>query len=42
VSDEEYDRLIRNVYTVLMTRGMIGTLLYSTDSETKQFLRTLV
>lgn len=28
VSDEEFDRLVRNVYKVLMTRGMIGTLVY--------------
>jgi hypothetical protein len=42
VSDEEFDRLVRNVYKVLMTRGMIGTLLYSTDVETNDFLRTLV
>lgn len=42
VSDEDFDRLARNVYKVLMTRGMIGTLLYSTDAETTNFLRTLV
>lgn len=41
VSDEEFDRLIRNVYKVLMTRGMIGTLLYSTDRETNAFLASL-
>jgi hypothetical protein len=41
VSDDEFDRLIRNVYKVLMTRGMIGTLLFSTDRETNEFLRTL-
>ncbi len=42
VPDEDFDRLARNVYKVLMTRGMIGTLLYSTDAETTHFLRTLV
>ena len=41
VTDEEFDRLIRNVYKVLMTRGMIGTLLFSTDAETNAFLRSL-
>jgi DUF2075 family protein len=42
VTDEEFDRLIRNVYKVLMTRGMIGTLLFSTDAETNTFLRSLI
>ncbi len=42
VSDAEFDRLIRNVYKVLLTRGMVGTLLYSVDEETQQHLRRLV
>lgn len=42
VSDDEFDRLVRNVYKVLMTRGMIGTLLYSSDFETRAFLNSLV
>lgn len=42
VSDEEFDRLVRNVYKVLLTRGMVGTLLYSTDAETREMLRGLV
>ena len=42
VSDEEFDRLVRNVYKVLLTRGMVGTLLYSTDPETQEFLRSIV
>lgn len=42
VSDTELDQLLRNVYKVLLTRGMIGTLLYSIDPETQQFLRTLL
>lgn len=41
VSDEEFDRLVRHVYKVLLTRGMIGTLLYSIDTETRDFLRSL-
>lgn len=41
VSDEEFDRLVRNVYKVLLTRGMEGTLVHSTDPETNQMLRTL-
>lgn len=42
VSDGHVDRLIRNTYKVLLTRGMVGTLLYSTDAETQEFLRRLV
>jgi hypothetical protein len=42
VSDHEFGRLIRNVYKVLLTRGMIGTILYSTDPETNAMLRYLV
>ncbi|WP_067397491.1 DUF2075 domain-containing protein [Streptomyces sp. F-3] len=40
--DDDVDRLIRNTYKVLLTRGMIGTIVYSTDPETQQKLRELV
>jgi hypothetical protein len=39
VTEQEFDRLIRNVYKVLLTRGMIGTLIYSIDPETQEHLR---
>ena len=42
VPDEDFDRLVRHVYKVLLTRGMIGTLIYSTDAETREMLRSLV
>jgi uncharacterized protein len=42
VPDLEFERLVRNVYKVLLTRGMVGTVLYSTDAETRQHLRALV
>ncbi|MEU1585347.1 DUF2075 domain-containing protein [Micromonospora sp. NPDC005710] len=42
LSDGEADRLIRNTYKVLLTRGMRGTVLYATDSETQDYLRNLV
>jgi hypothetical protein len=42
VPDETFDRLVRHVYKVLLTRGMVGTLIYSTDDETRQMLRTVV
>ncbi|ROR93382.1 hypothetical protein EDD28_2794 [Salana multivorans] len=36
-----FDRLIRNIYKVLLTRGMKGTVLYSTDPETQEMLRAV-
>ncbi|MFF0388788.1 DNA/RNA helicase domain-containing protein [Kitasatospora sp. NPDC004615] len=39
--DADVDRLIRNTYKVLLTRGMIGTVVYSTDAETREKLREL-
>ena len=40
--DHEFGRLVRNVYKVLLTRGLRGTVLYSTDPETLDFFRALV
>lgn len=42
VSDEEADRLIRNTYKVLLTRGMRGTIVYATDTATRAFISGLV
>jgi len=42
VDDLEFGRLIRNVYKVLLTRGLSGTIIYSTDEETREMLQTLV
>ncbi|MEU7168277.1 DUF2075 domain-containing protein [Streptomyces morookaense] len=39
--DADVDRLIRNTYKVLLTRGMVGTVVYSTDPETQEKLREL-
>lgn len=41
VDDATFDRLVRNVYKVLLTRGMVGTVLFSTDEETQAKLRSL-
>ncbi|GHA03704.1 ATP-binding protein [Streptomyces spiroverticillatus] len=38
----DINRLIRNTYKVLLTRGMVGTVIYSTDSETRAKLRSLL
>ena len=42
VSDQEFHALVLNVYKVLLTRGMIGTLIYSEDPETARFLQSLI
>ncbi|MER5323508.1 DNA/RNA helicase domain-containing protein [Streptosporangium roseum] len=41
-TDAQADRLIRNTYKVLFTRGMVGTLLHSADEETQRFLQELI
>ncbi|MFI8532290.1 DNA/RNA helicase domain-containing protein [Streptomyces aquilus] len=40
--DKDVNQLIRNTYKVLLTRGMVGTVIYSTDAETRAKLRELV
>ncbi|MEV0601011.1 DUF2075 domain-containing protein [Streptomyces sp. NPDC050315] len=40
--DDAVDQLIRNTYKVLLTRGMVGTVVYSTDAETRAKLRDLI
>ncbi|MBZ2195396.1 DUF2075 domain-containing protein [Ruania sp. N2-46] len=42
VEDATFDRLVRHVYKVLLTRGLVGTLLYSVDEETQAMLRSRV
>jgi hypothetical protein len=42
VSDGDFDRLVRNVYKVLLTRGMQGVCIHSTDAQTQKHLRELV
>ncbi len=39
--DSEFEALIRNTYKVLLTRGMQGTCVYSTDPETQAFLEEM-
>jgi DUF2075 family protein len=41
VSDADFDRLVRNVYKVLLTRGMRGVAILSTDPKTHDHLRRL-
>ncbi len=42
VTDLQYDRNIRNIYKVLLTRGMAGTVIYAVDPQTREFLAELV
>ncbi|OAR23412.1 AAA family ATPase [Streptomyces sp. ERV7] len=42
VDDDEFARLIRHAYHVLMTRASRATVLYSTDPETRAYLKELV
>jgi DUF2075 family protein len=37
-----YERLIKNTYKVLFTRGLMGTYLYSTDPETQDYFSKLL
>ncbi|MGD7704847.1 DNA/RNA helicase domain-containing protein [Microlunatus sp. Y2014] len=39
---EEFDRAVRNTYKVLLTRGMRGTAIFSTDAETQELLTSLI
>lgn len=42
VPDRRFDLLVRNVYKVLLTRGMVGTVIYATDRETREALQQLL
>ncbi len=41
-SATEFDRAVRNTYKVLLTRGMRGSTVLSTDAETQELLESLV
>lgn len=42
VTDLQSDRHIRNIYKVLLTRGMAGTVIYAVDPATRDFLAGLI
>jgi hypothetical protein len=42
VTDLQYDRHIRNIYKVLLTRGMMGTVIFAVDPQTQEFLAQLI
>ncbi|MFI6496057.1 DUF2075 domain-containing protein [Nonomuraea typhae] len=38
----DFDRLVRNVYSVLLTRGIRGTVIYAVDPDVQKLLTTLM
>ena len=41
ITPEHFEILVKNTYKVLLTRGLVGTILYSVDEETQEHFRTL-
>jgi hypothetical protein len=41
-TQEQFDQAVRNTYKVLLTRGMRGTTVYSTDPETQSLLESCI
>ena len=41
ITESQFQELVKNTYKVLLTRGLVGTLLYSVDPETQIYFRTL-
>lgn len=39
---DQFEEAVKNTYKVLLTRGMLGTMVYSTDRETQELLRSLI
>ena len=39
---DQFEGAVKNTYKVLLTRGMLGTMVYSTDEETQELLRSLI
>ncbi|WP_245642265.1 DNA/RNA helicase domain-containing protein [Nonomuraea candida] len=42
VSDSDFDQLVRNVYKVLLTRGMRGTVIYAVNPALREYLASLM
>ena len=38
---DNFDELVRNIYKVLLTRGLLGCIIYSVDQETQHMLAGL-
>ena len=42
VEGEIFTQLVKNTYKVLLTRGLVGTYIYSVDKETQEFLKSVL
>ncbi|MFI6479442.1 DNA/RNA helicase domain-containing protein [Nonomuraea sp. NPDC050663] len=42
VTHEQFGRLVRNIYKVLLTRGLRGVVVHAVDEETQDFLADLI
>ena len=42
IDDGQFEVLVKNTYKVLLTRGLAGTLVFSVDSETQRYLKSLL
>ncbi len=41
IEPDHFEILVKNTYKVLLTRGLVGTLIYSVDEETQQYFESL-
>lgn len=41
IAPDHFEKLVKNTYKVLLTRGLVGTLIYSVDEETQQYFESL-
>ena len=41
IAPEHFETLVKNTYKVLLTRGLVGTLIYSVDEETQKYFESL-
>jgi hypothetical protein len=41
IAPDHFETLVKNTYKVLLTRGLVGTLIYSVDEETQQYFESL-
>lgn len=41
IAPEHFETLVKNTYKVLLTRGLVGTVIFSVDEETQQYFKSL-
>lgn len=41
IAPDHFETLVKNTYKVLLTRGLVGTLIYSVDEETQRYFESL-